>query len=75
MCVFRSKMAINNNDDCYGYMRSTHLLAVCWGYPITRRRTINDNSKHDVESVVEGKNLIHVLRIDVLLYIILNNIL
>lgn len=55
-------MAINDNTNCYGYMRLTHLLTVCWGYPITRRQ-IHDNSKYDVDSIVEGMDPIQIVQI------------
>jgi len=42
-----------DGDDCYGYMRLTHALAVCWGLPITRRRTGGDERDGDPD-VVRG---------------------
>lgn len=42
-----------DTNDSYGYMRLTHVLAVCWGLPITRRRT-NDNDYYDKDTVVQG---------------------
>lgn len=32
-------------SDSYGYMRLTHILAVCWGMPITRRQIAADDVK------------------------------
>ncbi|XP_060870238.1 uncharacterized protein LOC132944770 [Metopolophium dirhodum] len=42
--IFGGEMQIIS--DCYGYMRLTHVLAVCWGMPITRRRTADDVKSH-----------------------------
>jgi len=44
------------DEDCYGYMRLTHALAVCWGLPITRRRTAG-SEKGGVPDVVRGINI------------------
>lgn len=40
-------------NDCYSFMWLTHILAVCWGFPYTRRK-INDNSEHSRDSIVQG---------------------
>lgn len=54
-------MKSDNDYDHYGYMRLTHMLAVCLGgFPITRRKIINPlemvrRSKHDGDSLVQGK--------------------
>lgn len=47
------KTDTTDTSDCYGYMRLTHVLAVCWGLPITRRLT-NDNGNHDKDTVIQG---------------------
>ncbi|CAI6348581.1 unnamed protein product [Macrosiphum euphorbiae] len=43
-------------DDCYGYMRLTHVMAVCWGLPITRRRT-GGNERDGDPDVVRGTKI------------------
>lgn len=45
-------MKIDTNNS-YKLMRLTHILAIFWGFPITRRK-INDNNKHDKDSIVQG---------------------
>lgn len=46
-------MKTYTNDDCYEYMRMTHVLALCWGLPITRIRT-NNADVQDRDTTVQG---------------------
>lgn len=46
-----------DNSDCYGpYMRLTHILALCFGLPITRRQ-IKTNDRFNGESDVQGNDV------------------
>lgn len=53
--IFGGEMQVTG--DSYGYMRLTHILAVCWGMPITRRRSAADDVRGDRDSadVHDGK--------------------
>jgi len=53
-------MKVNGNDDCYAYMRLTHLISMCWGFPITRRKTkIGYKHDGDGDGDVQGDAKLH----------------
>ncbi|KAL5240005.1 hypothetical protein ACI65C_007415 [Semiaphis heraclei] len=55
MCEMKIIDKRGDDDDCYRYMRLTHALAVCWGLPITRRRTGAGGAERDGDpDVVRG---------------------
>ncbi|KAL5240004.1 hypothetical protein ACI65C_007414 [Semiaphis heraclei] len=55
-------MKTNSNDDCYAYMRLTHLISMCWGFPITRRKT-KIGHRHDGDGDVQGHQYAFDLRV------------
>lgn len=52
-------MKVNSVNDCYEYMRLTHLISVCWGLPIIRKKT-NKDFKYNGDTDVQGNTIYYI---------------